>query len=97
MALDPAAAGLASAGVAALATFVATMRGLRSQDVKELWAENRLQRVERADLEKRLREDIAAAVAAAEARCSAELSAMERRCTAEKDALEVRISALGGA
>lgn len=105
--MDATIAGLLGAALAGGVTLIGTVRGGRSDEIRDLWNENRARgtelRQERADrqaAEARWTETVQqlrAELAASEERCSRELAAQEERCQEQLTVLETRIAGLGGA
>jgi hypothetical protein len=98
--MDSATAGLIGATLAGFVALIGTVRGGRSEEIKNLWAENRAraadarqEREDRQALERAFRADLAAS----EERCTQQMAELHAECQRREEALEVRIAALGGA
>jgi hypothetical protein len=98
--MDSTTAGLIGAALAGLVALVGTIRGGRSQEIQNLWAENRARaadaRQERDDRQA-LERVFRAELAASEERCAQQMTELHAECKRREEALEVRIAALGGA
>ena len=105
--MDPAVAGIAGAALAGGVSLVGSLFGGRREQIRDLWAENRLraddatQLRKELDTERQLRQAAEdrtrAELAASEERCRQTLAEQEARCQQQIQLLESRVAGLGGA